>query len=133
LLGVHHQTARRCVERAAAFGPLAALDDSPRPGKMPAIAAGAREWLVDLACQKPKHLGYPHELWTTRLLASHAREHGPAAGHACLAGLVQGTVCKILDAREVKPHKMRYYLARRDPEFAEKMAQSCAFTKRSRS
>jgi transposase len=123
LLGVHHQTAQRCVERAAAFGPLAALDDSPRPGKMPAITAGAREWLVDLACQKPKHLGYPHELWTTRLLASHAREHGPAAGHACLAGLVQGTVCKILDAREVKPHKMRYYLARRDPEFAEKMAQ----------
>jgi transposase len=123
LLGVHHQTAQRCVERAAAFGPLAALEDSPRPGKTPAITAGAREWLVDLACQKPKHLGYPHELWTTRLLASHAREHGPAAGHACLAGLVQGTVCKILDAREVKPHKMRYYLERRDPEFAEKMAQ----------
>jgi transposase len=123
MLGVHHQTAQRCVERAAAFGPLAALDDSPRPGKTPAITAGAREWLVDLACQKPKHLGYPHELWTTRLLASHAREHGPAAGHACLAGLVQGTVCKILDAREVKPHKMRYYLERRDPEFAEKMAQ----------
>ncbi len=45
------------------------------------------------------------------------------AGHACLAYLVQGTVCKILDAREVKPHKMRYYLERRDPEFAEKMAQ----------
>ena len=52
-----------------------------------------------------------------------AREHGPTAGHACLADLVQGTVCKILDAREVKPHKMRYYLERRDPEFAEKMAQ----------
>ena len=32
-------------------------------------------------------------------------------------------MCKILDAREVKPHKMRYYLERRDPEFAEKMAQ----------
>ncbi|WP_410734043.1 ImmA/IrrE family metallo-endopeptidase [Bradyrhizobium sp. sBnM-33] len=30
-------------------------------------------------------VGYPHELWTTRLLARHAREHGPAAGHACLA------------------------------------------------
>ncbi len=62
-------------------------------------------------------------MWTTRLLARHAREHGPAAGHACLAKLVQGTVCKILDAQEVKPHKVRYYLERRDPEFEEKMAR----------
>ena len=34
LLGVHHQTVQRCIERAAALGPLAALDDSARPGKM---------------------------------------------------------------------------------------------------
>src|SRR5271166_6446281 len=34
-----------------------------------------------------KELGYPHESWTTRLLARHAREHGPADGHACLAKL----------------------------------------------
>ena len=122
-LGVHHQTVQRCVERAVAFGPLAALDDSPRPGREATITSEAKEWLVDLACRKAKDLGYPHELWTTRLLARHAREHGPTAGHACLANLVQGTVCKILDAREVKPHKMRYYLERRDPEFAEKMAQ----------
>ena len=33
LLGVHHQTVQRCIERAAAFGPLAALDDSAPPGK----------------------------------------------------------------------------------------------------
>jgi hypothetical protein len=25
-----------------------------------------------------------HELWTTRLLAAHARQHGPAAGRAAL-------------------------------------------------
>src|SRR5258708_1437615 len=70
-----------------------------------------------------RDLGYPHELWTTRLLASHAREHGPAEGHACLANLAQGTVCKILDQEEVKPHKVRYYLEQRDPDFAEKMAE----------
>ena len=32
-LGLHHQTVQRCVEKAVAFGPLAALDDSPRPGR----------------------------------------------------------------------------------------------------
>lgn len=122
-LGVHHQTVQRCVERAVAYGPMAALDDRPRPGKEPTITAEAKAWLVSLACRKAKELGYPHELWTTRLLARHAREHGPAAGHECLANLVQGTVCKILDRHEVKPHKVRYYLERRDAEFEQKMAQ----------
>jgi transposase len=121
LLGVHHQTVQRCIERAAAFGPLAALDDSARPGKTATIIAEAKAWLVSLACQKAKDFGYPHELWTTRLLARHAREYGPAAGHECLARLVQGTVCKILDAHAIKAHKIRYYLERRDPEFEEKM------------
>src|ERR1700730_459961 len=56
-----------------------------------------------------------------RRAARHAREHGPAEGHGCLAKLVQGTVCKILNEQEVKPHKVRYYLERRDPEFKAKM------------
>jgi transposase len=123
ILGLHHQTVQRCVERAVAEGPMAALDDRPRPGREPTITIEAKAWLVDLACCKAKEFGYPHELWTTRLLASHAREHGPTAGHACLANLVQGTVCKLLDQEDVKPHKVRYYLERRDPEFAAKMAE----------
>src|SRR5437879_2393751 len=122
-LGVHHQTVERCVERALAYGPLPALDDRPHPGKEPVITPEAKAWLVSLACDKAKEHGYPHELWTTRLLARHAREHGPAAGHECLAKLVQGTVCKILGQEEIKPHKVRYYLERRDAEFEQKMAE----------
>src|SRR5712691_6108058 len=72
-LGVDHQTVQRCVERALAYGPMAALDDRPRSGKEPTITAEAKAWLVSLACRKAKELGYPHELWTTRLLARHAR------------------------------------------------------------
>jgi hypothetical protein len=89
-----------------------------RPTSLVGFARG-----VSLACRKAKDLGYPHELWTTRLLANHAREHGPAEGHGCLTNLAQGTVCKILDQEEVKPHKVRYYLEQRDPDFAEKMAE----------
>jgi hypothetical protein len=36
-------------------------------------------------------------------------------GHACLAKLAQGKVCKILPQEEFKPHKVRYYLERRAP------------------
>lgn len=122
-LGVHHQTVQRCVERALAYGPIAALDDRARPGRDPTITPEAKAWLVSLACRKAKDLGYPHEVWTTRLLARHAREHGPAEGHRCLEKVSQGTVCKILNEQEIKPHKVRYYLERRDPEFKEKMAE----------
>jgi hypothetical protein len=31
----------------------------------------AKSWLVSLACREAKELGYPHELWPTRLLARH--------------------------------------------------------------
>src|SRR5215470_1803825 len=103
-LGAHHQTVQRCVERAVAYGALAALDDRPRPGKEPVITPEAKAWLVSLACGK-------------------AKEHGPEAGHECLAHLVQGTVCKILGQEEIKPHKVRYYLERRDAEFEQKMAE----------
>src|ERR1700739_40200 len=122
-VGVHHQTVQRWVERALAYGPLTAIEDRPRPGKEPVITPEAKAWLVSLACDKAKEHGYPHELWTTRLLARHARDHGPAAGHKCLAKLVQGTVCKILSHEEIKPHKVRYYLERRDAEFEQKMAE----------
>src|ERR1700719_2626217 len=63
-LGVQHQTVQRCVERALAYGQMAALDDRPRSGKEPSITAEAKAWLVSLGCRQAKGLGYPHELWT---------------------------------------------------------------------
>src|SRR5271165_2530419 len=82
-----------------------------------------RHGLSTSPAARPRNSAIPTNLWTTRLLARHAREHGPAEGHACLAKLAQGTLCKILSEQEIKPHKVRYYLERRDPEFKQKMAE----------
>jgi hypothetical protein len=41
-LGVHHQTVQRCIEPAESDGPVAALDDRPRPGKEPVITPEAK-------------------------------------------------------------------------------------------
>jgi transposase len=122
-IGVSQQTVTRCLERAAELGILAALDDRPRAGRDAVITREARAWLVSLACAKPIASGYPHELWTTRLLAAHARNHGPQAGHPNLAKLAQGTVSKILAAQKIKPHKIRYFVEQRDPDFEPKMAE----------
>jgi transposase len=100
-----------------------ALPDLPGRGRRPALSAEARTWVVALACQKPKDLGYAQELWTTRLLARHVRRHCVAAGHPGLQHLARGTVSKMLRAQPVQPHKIEYYLERRDAEFDDKMKQ----------
>ena len=48
-VGVTHQTVQRCLARASRFGVMAALDDSPRPGKEPEITLEARAWLGRVA------------------------------------------------------------------------------------
>src|ERR1700758_2261227 len=120
---INRQRVTRCLRRVMAVGPLEAIDDLPRSGRRPDITEAARTWLIGEACVKAKERGYPHELWTLRLLAAHAREHGPLIGHACLAGLVPSTVHQVLNSQPVKTHRVRYYLQRRDPAFEERKAE----------
>ena len=113
----------RTVERALEYGVRSALRDLPRRGRSPRISAEAKAWLVSVACTKPKDLGYAAETWTTRELARHVRKHCLESGYPSLCQLSRGTVSKILTHSEVKPHKIQYYLERRDLEFDLKMAQ----------
>ena len=113
----------RCLAKALELGVHGALQDLPGRGRRRTLGAEARAWVVALACQKPKELGYAQELWTTRLLAQHIRRHCRAAGHSSLQHLARGTVSKILRAQSVQPHKIAYYLERRDAEFEAKMKQ----------
>jgi transposase len=122
-LRIDRQRVTRCARRVTAVGPLKAIDDLPRSGRPPEIGEVARAWLIGEACVKAKDRGYPHELWTLRLLAAHARGHGPAAGHHCLAELAPSTVHEVLNSQPIKPHKVRYYLERRDPAFEARKAE----------
>ena len=106
-----------------AVGPLEAIDDLPCSGRQPDITEAARTWLIGEVCVKAKEHGYPHRLWTLRPLAAHAREHGPVAGHACLADLAPSTVHEVLNSQPVKPHGVRYYLQRRAPALEERKAE----------
>ena len=115
------KAARRIFE-----GPMAALDDRPRPGKEPVITIEAKAWLTSLACRKAKELGYPHELWTTRLLARHAREHGPAEGHACLASLAQGTVARSSIRRRSSRTRCATTWSSAIPSFLKRWPKCCA-------
>jgi len=62
-------------------------------------------------------------MWTRRALAEHARKYGPVAGYDCLEKAAKATIQRILDEHPVRPHKMAYYLERRDLEFEKKMEE----------
>jgi transposase len=113
----------RCIAKALQLGVRAALQDLPGRGRPAHISDEDKTWVVNLACQKPNGLGYAQELWTTRLLAKHIRKHCGEVGHPHLRKLGRGTVSKILATHPLRPHKLEYYLERRDPEFEAKMIE----------
>jgi len=122
----HHHVSRstvvRCIQKFLQFGLDAALGELPRPGKPRQLPDDAIAWVQDCACRKPKELGYSYELWTYRLLLAHIRQHCAAVGHPALLKLSRSKLHKILRQGELRPHRIRYYVEKRDPDFAIKMA-----------
>jgi transposase len=121
-LGTNRPKVERVISKAFSFGIHAALEDLPRSGRSRKIPSGARTWILSLACSKPLDHGYPHELWTQRLLAEHIRSRCVHHGFPELSKISRGTISKILRASNVKPHKISSYLAPIDPEFEPKSA-----------
>lgn len=112
----------RCINKAIAFGAITALKDLPGRGVKPKITDDAKSWVLATACQPPGELGYAHETWAYSLLIQHIRENCHQAGYPMLSKINKGVLNKILSQGNIKPHKISYYLEKRDPEFEEKMA-----------
>ena len=122
-LGISRVTIYHCLHKALAMGIEAGLKDAFHRPKEPVITGADKAWVVHLACTKPKELGYAAELWTRQSLAAHVRQQARAAGHPSLAQAAKATVQRILDEQHLQPHKVKYYLERRDPEFEPKMKE----------
>jgi len=116
-LHVAYKTVRNRIQRVLDNGAYEGLKDKQGAGKPRTISNESRVWLIKVACTKPKDLGYPHELWSQRLLAKHIRKYCFKEGHPELSKISQGTISKILNASNIKPHKIRSYTAKVDPDF----------------
>lgn len=121
LVNVSRPTIYKCIDKALAAGIDAGLKDLYHRPFKPKIDEAAKAWVINLACTKPKDHGLAAELWTLNELAKYTREHAPAAGHPCLSKAAKATIWRILSANEIRPHKIKYYLERRDPDFEQKM------------
>lgn len=113
----------RCINKALHFGALTALHDLPRAGRPKRISREARAYLLSVACRKPKDLGFAQEFWTLSALTKYLKDNCIQAGYPSLQKISKGTVSKILSKSTIKPHKVSYYIEKRDPHFDVKMAQ----------
>ncbi len=122
-VGISRPAIYKCIDKALAAGVTTALRDRHHPGRAAQISSAACAWVIDLACRKPKDLGMAAELWTISALGEYVAEHAEQAGHARLTSANKSTVWRILNAHDLKPHRVRYYLQQRDAEFERKMAE----------
>jgi transposase len=118
---VSRPTVYKCIRKALAGGVEVALKDYYHRSKPATITEEAKAWVMHLACTKPKDLGFAAELWTQKALAKHVQKVGPSEGHSCLARANKATIHRILKSHSLKPHKIRYYLEKKDPNFKDKM------------
>lgn len=119
-LNTNRQKVIRCITKALAYGIDEAINDLPRIGKPQEITGEARAWIISIACMKPKDFGYPHELWTHKLLAEHIKKNSIAMGFPQASKIASGTISKILGASNLKPHKISSYIHQADPDFDSK-------------
>ena len=122
-LGVGRPMIYKCIDKALAAGVQMGLKDKYHRPHEPEITDEAKAWVVSLACTKPKDHGLAAELWSISALAKFVCERAQATGFARLANAGKSTVWRILDDNDIKPHKIRYYLEKRDPQFDRKMQE----------
>lgn len=122
-LGFSRPMIYRCIDKALAAGVQAGLKDKYHRPHDPEITDEAKAWVVSIACTQPKDHGLAAELWTLSALARVVGDSAQAAGFDRLAHAGKSTVWRILDENEIKPHRIRYDLEKRDPQFDRKMQE----------
>jgi len=120
-VGINRKSVMLCLKKYADGGVENALFDAPGRGRNAEITDEEKAWIINIACQKPKNLGYSAETWTYARLTSHINKSAEAAGFIRLSTIHKSTVHKILDDAEIKPFRIRYYCEKRDPDFDSKM------------
>ena len=118
-VGCESRTVRKWKARFRAAPSLDTLRDLPRPGRPAQVALATRCKVVELACRRPDEKLTPfRDVWTHAALA---------AATQALTGvhLSVSEIGRILRSNHLRPHKIRYWLNCKDPDFAPKAERIC--------
>jgi len=122
-VGTTRSSVYKCIDKALSTGVMNGLRDLYHRPKEPEITLEAKAWVTNLSCSKPKDLGLAAEVWSRQSLADYVRANATATGHDCLKLAAKATIHRILKENNLQPHKIKYYLEKRDPEFDRKQEE----------
>ena len=119
--GINRKSVMLCINKYKEGGVENALADAPGRGRNAEITDDEKAWIINIACRRPYDLGCPEETWTYTRLTTYINRHSETAGFVRLSTISRSHIKNILDNAEIKPHKIRYYCEKRDPDFDRKM------------
>ena len=85
-------TVYKCIKKALAGGVEVALKDAYHCPKQAIITEEAKDWVIHIACIKPKDLGFAAEMWTQSALAKYSQKAGSLEGNHCLSRANKSTI-----------------------------------------
>lgn len=131
-VGLSTVSINKILKKWTTLGVQAALEDLPRAGRPKVIGIEARTWITSLACTIPDSLpdGPGTQLWTTTSLTRYVQTHCVRHGLPELQTVQPSTVWTVLNDRQIKPHRMKYYLVKKDPDFKIKAEKVLLLYKR---
>lgn len=131
-LKVTRPVVNKIIKRFSSAGLDAALSDAARSGRPKELSREERAWILGLACTNPKDLpdGPVMQLWSNSALSQYVREHCEQMNFPRLRTVADSTIWYLLNANELKPHNIRYYLEKKDQEFEYKAQKVLLLYKR---
>lgn len=131
-LKISRPVVNKIIKRFVSAGLQTALEDAPRSGRPKELSMEEQAWIIGLACSKPKEIadGPALEIWSISALTRYVRKHCQAHHFPHLASVADSTVWYLLNDRQIKPHRMRYYLEKKDPNFETKAQEVLLLYKR---
>ena len=120
-VGVSVQTVSHWRTRLARQG-LKGLDEVARPGRPRRIGSSQRLELLSLACEPAEAQGR-----ATPTLDELVKR---AVGRGVVAQISRSHLQRILQAGELRPHRVRQWLHSPDPQFREKVNEICELYRR---
>jgi len=131
-LGISRPVINKIIKRFSSAGVQAALEDAARPGRPKELDPEQQTWIISLACSKPRELsdGPALELWTLSALTSYVRSHCKEHGFDRLESVAASTIWYLLNESEIKPHRIRYFLEKKDEQFEAKEKEALLLYKK---
>ena len=116
-LSVDRQVVRRWLRRFAEGG-VKGLKDRRRSGRPPVIDRAVWQKAATLVVQSPKKFGLPVERWSVRDLSCFLKDRYQWS-------VSRSSLSRFFRSMALKPHRVKYWLNPKDPEFDRKAAEIC--------